>query len=152
MGRFMDRGCVRCQTPQVVPPSGSAAPSKAKPNGKTVLLTVTDPEGYEITVDLDTWENHIVAGHPEMRECLEILSLTLTEPYVIYRSSKESETHYYYRLTGRSFKKVSDVYLNAVVQRHDETKKGSVKTAFLLKRLRREGQLVWMHRKSLSQP
>ena len=66
--------------PQVVPPARSATPAKAKANGKTAILTVTDPEGFEITVHLDTWENHIIAGHPEMKDCLDILSLTLTEP------------------------------------------------------------------------
>jgi hypothetical protein len=133
-------------TPSPAPATGQA---KSKTNGKSHLLSVTDPEGYEIALSLDTWEKHILRNHPEMKEHLDSLSSTLSDPQVIYRAETQFETHYYYRLTGRSLRKVQDVYLNAVVHRTEETKKGFVKTAFLLKRLRKEGTLVWINKRTI---
>jgi len=114
-------------------------------NGKSLIRTV-DPEGYEISLDLDTWE-HVITRHPEMAKYYDHLEHVLHEPELIQRSSKESETHYYYRLTGRAFYRFNDIYISAVVRRSEETKTGSVKTAHLIKELRKEGQTVWMKRK-----
>src|SRR5579864_7412304 len=102
----------------------SKPPAKKAANGK-YLLHVADPEGYEISLDLETWE-HIIKRHPEMAKFYELLEKTLHEPELIQRSSKESETHYYYRLTGRSFYRFNDIYLGVVVRRDEEAKKGAV--------------------------
>lgn len=128
------------------PSLGESKPGKGT-NGKYVL-TVVDPQGYTITLDLHTWENHIVKNHPEMVKHFDLLAVTLTEPELILRASKRPETHYYYRLTGRSFARSKDIYLSPVVSRDEGTRSGHVKTAHLLKNIRREeAEVVWMKRK-----
>ncbi|HYL64001.1 MAG TPA: hypothetical protein VE077_15395 [Candidatus Methylomirabilis sp.] len=131
--------------PQPQPATGApAAPKKA--NGKDVLLRVTDPEGYEIKLDLDRWEKHIVVGHPEMKDYLDLVAKTLAEPEVIKHSPVQDETYFYYRLTGRSFHRKNDIYMSVVVQRDEETKKGFVKTAHLVKKMNPAGETIWMRR------
>jgi len=128
------------------PEASGTESAQVKPNGKGALLRVTDPQGFEIRLDLDTWEKHITVGHPEMKDYLELLSKTLSEPEVIQRSPLQPETHFYYRLTGRTFHKRNDIYLSAVVHRSEETKTGFVKTAHLVKKIRKEGETVWLKR------
>lgn len=130
------------ETPRV---ETAKPPAKKGTNGK-YLLHVTDPEGYEISLDLETWE-HITKRHPEMSKFYDLLERTLREPELIQRCQKQSETHYYYRLTGRTFYRFDDIYLTIVVRREEEPKKGNVKTAHLIKELRKEGQTIWIRRK-----
>jgi hypothetical protein len=133
--------------PQETPQREMPQPSVGKQgtNGK-YLLRVKDPEGYEIGLELKTWDNHIVVQHPEMKRFFDLLEKTLSDPQLIQQSPKQNETFYYYRLTGRSFHRVNDIYLSAVVKRDEETKTGVVKTAHLLRELRKEGLTVWMKR------
>lgn len=132
--------------PQGTPPLESIQPEAKKGTNGKHLLRVKDPQGYEITLELETWESHIVKQHPEVEKFFDLLGRTISEPQVIQQSCKESETLYYYRLTGRSFHRASDIYLGAVVKREEETKTGRIKTAFLIKELRKEGETVWINR------
>ncbi|MBB5056934.1 hypothetical protein HDF16_001619 [Granulicella aggregans] len=109
-----------------------------------VIFTVLDPEGYDLVLDSERWA-HITDGHPEMVEHLERLRATLSTPQVIQRETPDSETHYYYRLTDRSFKHAQDIYINAVVRRVENERRGAVKTAFLVKTIREHGEIVWMN-------
>jgi len=129
-------------TPRVEP----SRPERQKGGNGKCLLRARDPQGYEISLELDTWENHIVKQHPEMAKFLDLLDKTISEPQVIQRSPKHGETFYYYRLTGRTFHRQNDIYLSAVVRRDDDTKTGVIKTAHLLKEVRKEGETVWMKR------
>ena len=132
------------QTPQSQPTAtGVPAPSKA--NGKDALIRVTDPQGYEIKLDLDRWEKHIIVGHPEIKNYLELIGTTLAEPEVIKHSPVQDETYFYYRMSGKAFHRKNDIYLSVIVQRSEETKNGFVKTAHLVKKMH-EGDVVWMKR------
>ncbi|HEV2197978.1 MAG TPA: hypothetical protein VGR55_20510 [Candidatus Acidoferrum sp.] len=137
------------QTQPPQSPAGVSTPVQAakKANGKDALLRVKDPQEYEIKLDLETWEKHIVVGHPEMKNYLEKIGTTLAEPEVIIRSSAQDETHFYYRMSGKAFKRQDDLYLSVVVHRFEETKTGFVKTAHLVKKMQK-GDLVWMKRNS----
>jgi hypothetical protein len=106
---------------------------------------VTDPQGYEIKLDLDRWEKHIIVGHPEIKNYLELIGTTLAEPEVIKHSPVQDETYFYYRMSGKMFHRKNDIYLSVIVQRSEETKKGFVKTAHLVKKMH-EGDVVWMKR------
>jgi hypothetical protein len=112
-----------------------------------IVFTVLDPQGYDISLDSEAWD-HILEGHPEMVDHVDRLKETLLHPQVIQRESDQSETHYYYRLTERSFSPTQDVYINAVVRRTECSKSGSVKTAFIVKTIRKQGELVWMNVKN----
>lgn len=131
------------QVPQKKAAEAVGTATAPKVNGKDALLRINDPQGYEIKLDLDTWEKHIIVGHPEMKDYLELLGATIATPEVIQNSPTQDETYFYYKLTGRSFHKRNDIYLSAVVHRSEETKKGHVKTAHLIRTIR-QGVVVWM--------
>jgi hypothetical protein len=130
------------ETPQL----GARSPEGKKGANGKYLLRTKDPQEYEITLELATWEEHIVKRHPEVKRFFDLLEKVIAEPQLIQRSSNDNETHYYYRLTGRSFARASDIYLSAVVKRDEDAKTGVVMTAHLLKEVRREGETVWMKR------
>lgn len=132
--------------PHEIPPIEESHPESKKGTNGKYLLRVKDPQGYEISLELETWESHIVKRHPEMAKFFDLLSTTISEPQLIQHSSKQSETYYYYRLTGRAFYRSKDIYLSVVVRREDDTRTGVVKTAHLLKTVHQEGETVWMKR------
>jgi hypothetical protein len=117
--------------------------TKKKANGHT-FVCVTDPEGYTVSLDMHTWQNHIAKDHPEMRKFEDLIGMTAEHPTLIQRGS--GTTYYYYRLTGRSFYKANDVYLSLVVERNEVTKSGTVLTAHIVKEVRSYGETTWMSR------
>ena len=129
--------------------------STSKPSGKRrhgrngrILISVTDPTGYHITLDVQCWEKHIIVQHPEIRTRLDDVRATLEHPEIIQRVLDGEHTYYYYRLSGRSFYRFKDVYLLVVVERDDGTRAGFVKTAHLVPKMRaRGGQIIWLGRK-----
>jgi hypothetical protein len=95
-------------------------------------------------MDVHRWEDHIIRRHPEMCQHLERIRSTIEDPRVI-AVSEGSTTAYYYRLTGRTELKSSDLYVLVVVDRNEETKVGVVKTAHLLRSIKTdESRIVWL--------
>jgi hypothetical protein len=118
---------------------------QAKAANGTTVFRVLDPEGYTIVLKVQQWD-HITSGHPEMKDHLDLLQKTIMEPEVIQRDAERLETHYYYRLTGRTLFRRNDLYLSAVVCRKEDGKCGHVKTAHLVKHVRKDGESVWLRR------
>jgi capsid portal protein len=79
-------------------------------------VKITDPQGYEITLSAETWHKHIVRGHVEVGELLDVVLKTLEEPEVIQKDPDFPEVHTYYRLTGRSIFRRNDIYMGVVVE------------------------------------
>jgi hypothetical protein len=127
-------------TPGLPVSAGTAAKKKA--NGHTVICVI-DPQGYTITLDIHTWDEHIAKRHPEMESVKDLIAITAERPQIIQRSLSGT-TYYYYRLTGRTFYKSTDLYLSLVVDRNEITKSGTIRTAHLIRQLRSEGETVWM--------
>jgi hypothetical protein len=126
------------------PVPGVPGPETARAGNGTSLLEVKDPLGNTIVLEVDTWERHITARHPEMREYLEPLKAALEQPMLIQRPYKGS-TCFYYRLTGRNFHKYKDVFIGVVVDLPEGSQLGRVKTAHLLRKLRKqEGEILWL--------
>jgi len=124
--------------------SGPGAPVPAKTNGST-LFHCLDPLGNEITLDVETWD-HIIKGHPEMAGWFDVLKLALEHPMLIQRGSPS--TCYYYRLTGRAFRRCQDIYVSLVVTLPEGETVGRVKTAHLMKTVRsQEGKILWLQSK-----
>jgi hypothetical protein len=130
--------------PKPVPGAPIGAGSRKKKNGHT-LVSVTDPQGYTVSLDMHTWEDHIVKRHPEMRKFEDLIAPTAEQPNLIQRS-KTGPTCYYYRLTGRAFYKADDIYLSLVIDRNEVTKSGTIRTAHLVKHVRSEGETIWASR------
>jgi hypothetical protein len=111
------------------------------------MFKILDPQGYTVILDSERWD-HILKGHPEMTTLLQKIEETVANPELIQRDVKRSETHYYYRLSGRSISRTKDLYVNAVVERDETAKKGCIKTAFLVATIRKHGEdFVWLNRK-----
>lgn len=121
-------------------------PEAAKGTNGKHLIHVEDPQGYEVVLEVETWDSHIIKQHPEIEKFFDLIGKTLSEPQLIQQSRRQGETYYYYRLTGRSFYRINDIYLSVVVRRDDDAKKGVVKTVHLLKEVRKDGETVWMKR------
>lgn len=121
---------------------GSKRPEKT--NGKD--LCVVDPRGYAISLQMDTWERHITVRHPEIRDMLDLVIATLSSPQVVMEQQQgPGSVWFYYRLTGRSFYRHNDIYLSVVVDLDETAKVGLVKTAHLVREIRK-GRVVWMKR------
>jgi hypothetical protein len=127
------------------PVPGVPRPEPARAGNGTSLLKVRDPLGNTIILDVETWEKHITLRHPEMKEYLESLKVTLEQPILIQRAPVGGSTCFYYRLTGRNFHKYKDVFIGVVVELPEGSQLGRVKTAHLLRQLRKqEGEILWL--------
>ena len=71
--------------------------------------------------------------------------MAIREPEVILESIPR-EVCVYYRLTGRSVLRRNDLFIAVVVARGDKDKKGVVKTAYLVKGIKKGWKLVWLKR------
>lgn len=126
--------------------SAAAAPARKKANGSSVFQCA-DPDGYQITLSVVTWEDHICRRHPEMTRRLEQIKETISDPDLI-QGEEASTTCFYYRLTGERFLKKDDLYIGVVIARDASTKTGVVKTCHLLRNLKPTGdKTLWMRSK-----
>lgn len=127
-----------------LPQAGGEAPRKS--NG-TSLLHCSDPQGYDIKLSVCTWENHICKRHPEMAKRLDQVRETISNPDYIQGKS-DSNTCFYYKLTGERLLKSEDLYIGVVIARNEEHKTGVVKTCHLLKKVRPSGDtILWIRSK-----
>lgn len=102
---------------------------------------VTDPQGYLIRLDRVAWV-HILTGHPEICNLSDSLKATIEEPNIIQALEDHPSRFKYYRLAER------DKYLMAVVQRNQSTMDGRVVTAFLVRKIHPQGEIVWAKKNS----
>jgi len=127
---------------QNIGPEEQKGPEKT--NGKD--LRVVDPRGYTISLQMETWERHIIVGHPEIHDMLDLVAETLSSPQVVMEQQQAlGSVCFYYRLTGRSFYRRNDIYMSVVVDSDDANKVGVVKTAHLVKEIGK-GTVIWMKR------
>lgn len=93
------------------------------------LCTVTDPEGFVITLERNCWYGHILRGHPEMRHRLKDVQRALVKPTEIHENFEQRRSNmvYYHRCSGRD--KLQD-FLKVAVWVYDvEGKQAIVTTA-----------------------
>jgi hypothetical protein len=100
------------------------------------LIKISDPEGFTVILDADTWENHIKLRHPEMVNLLGELQETIKQPISIHSEYRWPSTCHYYG-------KMGDLFLLVVVERNASELSGRVRTAHLLKKLRKGIYQTW---------
>jgi hypothetical protein len=110
-------------------------------------IKVTDPEGYEISLEDERWQ-HITQGHPEMAELQDAILDTLKDPELIYQDAERPETFYYYRLAGRTLLRTNDIYIVTVVRRSDGNKVARVMTSHLVRKIKEGRKLRWFRRRT----
>ncbi len=86
-----------------------------------------------------------MVGHPEMSEYRDIMERTIREPAVIQLQGDPPDRQRYYRLTGRIWRRLDDIYCVVVVAINVARETGDVITSFLTDRLK-EGDIVWLQR------
>jgi len=90
------------------------------------LFEITDKRGILIICEKTQWENHIIGGHPEVEDKLEIVKETVRDPDIIYQSEDDPKRDVYFmQIDNNKYMKVI-VYLSA-------PNFGEVITAFLRK-------------------
>lgn len=54
---------------------------------RRTLFQVRDPFGNEVALNDSTFHGHILPGHPEMANSLELIRETITDPYRVRQST-----------------------------------------------------------------
>ncbi|MBI4677296.1 MAG: hypothetical protein HY748_06910 [Elusimicrobia bacterium] len=111
------------------------------------VFQVEDYEGVPVALERAVWEDkilHPVLGHPEVREYLQEIRLTIQSPEAVYPSRRDPRSRLFYRsdLTRGEFK---DYWLVVVVKyvREPSGSKGYVSTAFISRSLKKRSEKLW---------
>ena len=61
------------------------------------IFRCTDKDGLTVICTKDTWEHHIVSGHPEMEGQEAIVKTAIENPYQVYQDGKHANRRNIYR-------------------------------------------------------
>ena len=61
------------------------------------LFRCKDSDGITVICRRDTWENHIVAEHPEMKGCEMTVKVAIEKPYQLYQDGKHPNKRIIYK-------------------------------------------------------
>jgi len=90
------------------------------------LFEITDKRGILVICEEAQWKHHIINGHPEVEDKLELVKETVRDPDIIYQSEDDPKRDVYFRqIDIEKYMKVI-VYLSS-------PNFGEVITAFLRK-------------------
>ncbi len=109
-------------------------------------LECRDRDGTRIVCSRSTWEKHIIAEHPEMRDGEQSVVQTVEAPQLIYQDRNHPDRRIFYR---RSVLAVpyDRSYLRVVVDyrkmRLRKSYTGYVLTAFPVENTRKGDTLIW---------
>jgi hypothetical protein len=54
------------------------------------IFRCKDRDGVTVICTQDTWENHIVSEHPEMKDCQMIVKRAIEKPYQVYQDGRHA--------------------------------------------------------------
>lgn len=109
------------------------------------IFETTDVFNNKVVLLKDVYENHIIKGHPEMKDSAEFIKNTIEQPTVVYKSTVENRLVYF--KLGANKKYSNKIYTKAVVE-YDKNN-GSVTTSFLERDIQGvdEGGLIYANPK-----
>jgi len=87
------------------------------------LFEVIDKRGIMIICEKSQWQMHIIGGHPEVEDKIEIVKNTITDPVIIYQSEDDPKRDVY-------FSKIEDNKYMKVIVHLSAPNFGEVVTAF----------------------
>jgi len=61
------------------------------------IFRCKDKDGVTIICKRDTWENHIVSEHPEMKGCEMIVKAAIERPYQVYQDGRHAARRIIYK-------------------------------------------------------
>ncbi len=77
---------------------------------RKIKLQIQDPRNKIVTLFEDTWEEHIIEGHPEMENHLEDVKMTIENPDII-REGRKSDTELYFKANSISNIQLSGTFV-----------------------------------------
>ena len=109
------------------------------------ILECHDKDGVRVVCDEDTWNNHIIAEHPEMNGCEAYVKVAIERPYQIYQDSSNVNKRVIYKpfILPEPFHRW---YLRVVIEykkRPLRKMTGYVRTAFSCQNKKRDQILLW---------
>lgn len=106
-----------------------------------------DYEGVNVVLERSVWQNkilHPVWGHPEVKNYLDEIRLSIHAPEAVFASIRESRSRLFYR-SGLTAGRYAKYWLVVVVKyvREIEGLKGYVSTAFISRDIKKRGEKLW---------
>ncbi|MBI4332555.1 MAG: hypothetical protein HY673_14885 [Chloroflexi bacterium] len=109
------------------------------------MFRCKDKDGSVVICTKQTWENHIVAEHPEMKACQSYVKDAIEKPYQVYQDGRNPGKRVIYKpfVLPPPYQLQ---YLRVVVeyrQSRGKSSKGYVVTAFPCQGQRKGDILIW---------
>jgi hypothetical protein len=108
-----------------------------------------DKDGITVVCALETWLNHIIAEHPEIKGCEAIIKEAIENPYQVYQDSVHPDIKNIYqpfvlpKPFHQFYLRIGIEYRTGLLGR----RRGYVRTAFACQSKRRGDVLIWQKEK-----
>ena len=108
----------------------------------TILIEMTDPRDKNVILYEETWENHIIDGHPEMEDSFNTLVETIKNPDFIREGRNPKSEELYVKITENQS---TTVYTGVFVATRDipSSDHTIVTTAYIGDDSPRKGNIKW---------
>ncbi|MBE0431327.1 MAG: hypothetical protein IBX67_05830 [Dehalococcoidia bacterium] len=110
------------------------------------ILRCKDKDGITIICSQDTWDNHIVSGHPEVKGCEMIVKTAIEKPFQVYQDGRHANRRIIYKpfVLPKPF---HTQYLRIAIEYHrgkvSRNMQGYVCSAFACQTKRKGDILIW---------
>lgn len=110
---------------------------------KNKIFETTDVFNTKVSLSTDTYNDHILLGHPEV-DNVNYIKDTIEKPNVVYQSNKKDKRKIFFKLGADP--RYKQLYMKTVVEYNNN--EGSVTTSFLSKNIEgvKEGGLLYADR------
>ncbi|HZQ07885.1 MAG TPA: hypothetical protein VFD70_14975 [Anaerolineae bacterium] len=119
------------------------------------IFEVRDYEGARVLLGTAEWKKKILSrapiGHPEVADYLDEIQTTISDPDVVFESTKRADARLFYKLNAGK-REYADKHLVIVVKYVEEQKErvGYVSTVYLARGLYARGRIVWQRKNLLN--
>ncbi len=114
-------------------------------HGKITFKT-RDHTGTTVVLTRQVWEDKILSpaptGHPEIAPYLDDVRLAISQPDIVFLSTRRQDTQLFYRL-GAGKGRYQGLHIVVVVKYVAEEERGFVSTAYLTRKLYSRGRILW---------
>lgn len=111
------------------------------------MFTILDKDGNPVSLTKEVWFNKLldpIKGHPEVKNYLSEIKLTIQDPDFIYQSIRDERSKLFYK-SGSTIDKYKNCYILVVIKYVKEPSgiHGYVSTVMLTNRLKKGEKLLW---------
>lgn len=118
------------------------------------IFQVGDYEGVNVTLGEREWKEKILStapiGHPEVRDYLDAVQALISDPDIVFESTRRADTRLFYRLNAGK-DDYAGKHLVVVVKyvREKQETRGYVSTIYLARGLTSRGKILWQKKNLL---